>query len=218
MYDYDSDNRSPFRDNETIRNLVVSSDITHLGEDAFMDAVNLTSATLPNSLTSIADSAFMQSDDRIGYVHGLTNIVIPDKVTTLGGSVFWGTAITSLIIPESVTAIGKYLCRDCLNLTEAHINGTLLGAFMFTGCTNLKTLTISAKVKSIGECAFTYCSSLESISFYGTTSQWDSITKGSNWDGLSGMDVSLSGLTKIQCTDGYFEYDNTSKTWNEVND
>lgn len=218
MYDYDSDNRSPFRDNETIRNLVVSSDITHLGEDAFMDAVNLTAATLPNSLTSIADSAFMQSDDRIGFVHGLTNIVIPDKVTTIGGSVFWGTAITSITIPESVTAIGKYLCRDCLNLTEAHINGTLLGAFMFTGCTKLQTLTISAKVKSIGECALTYCLSLESISFYGTTSQWSSITKGSNWDGLSGMDVSLSGLTKIQCTDGYFEYDNTSKTWNEVND
>lgn len=218
MYDYDSDNRSPFRDNETIRNLVVSSDITHLGEDAFMDAVNLTSATLPDSLTSIADSAFMQSDDRIGYVHGLTDINIPDKVTTLGGNVFWGTAITSLIIPENVTAISKYLCRDCLNLTEAHINGTLLGAFMFTGCTNLKTLTISAKVKSIGECAFTYCSSLESISFYGTTSQWDSITKGINWDGLSGMDVSLSGLTKIQCTDGYFDYDSSSKTWNEVHE
>lgn len=216
MYDYDSDNRSPFRDNETIRNLVVSSDITHLGEDAFMDAVNLTSATLPDSLTSIADSAFMQSDDRIGYVHGLTNIVIPDKVTALGGSVFWGTAITAITIPESVTSIGKYLCRDCLNLTEAHINGTLLGAFMFTGCTNLKTLTISAKVKSIGECALTYCSSLESISFYGTTSQWDSITKGSNWDGLSGMDVSLSGLTKIQCTDGYLEYDTENYTWIEV--
>lgn len=89
---------------------------------------------------------------------------------------------------------------------------------MFTGCESLKTLTISSKVKSIGECAFTYCSSLESISFYGTTSQWDSITKGSNWDGLSGMDVSLSGLSKIQCTDGYFEYDNTSKAWIEVND
>lgn len=218
MYDYDSDNHSPFRDDETIKTLVVSSGITHLGEDAFMDTVNLTEVSLPDSLTSIADSAFMQSDDRIGYVHGLTNIVIPDKVTTLGGSVFWGTAITSITIPASVTAIGKYLCRDCLNLTEAHINGTLLGAFMFTGCTKLQTLTISSKVKSIGECAFTYCNSLESISFYGTTSQWSSITKGSNWDGLSGMDVSLSGLTKIQCTDGYFEYDNTSKTWNEVND
>lgn len=218
MYDYDSDNRSPFRDNETIKTLVVSSGITYLGEDAFMDTVNLTEVSLPDSLTSIADSAFMQSDDRIGYVHGLTDINIPDKVTTLGGNVFWGTAITSLIIPENVTAISKYLCRDCLNLTEAHINGTLLGAFMFTGCTNLKTLTISAKVKSIGECAFTYCSSLESISFYGTTSQWDSITKGSNWDGLSGMDVSLSGLTKIQCTDGYFDYDSSSKTWNEVHE
>lgn len=218
MYDYDISNRSPFRDNETIKNLVVSSGITHLGEDAFMDTVNLTEVSLPDSLTSIADSAFMQSDDRIGYVHGLTDINIPDKVTTLGGSVFWGTAIISITIPASVTAIGKYLCRDCLNLTEAHINGTLLGAYMFTGCTNLKTLTISAKVKSIGECAFTYCSSLESISFYGTTSQWSGITKGSNWDGLSGMDVSLSGLSKIQCTDGYFEYDNASKTWNEVND
>ena len=216
IYDYDSYNHSPFRDDETIKTLVVSSGITHLGEDAFMDAVNLTEVSLPDSLTSIADSAFMQSDDRIGYVHGLTNIVIPDKVSTLGGSAFWGTAITSITIPASVTAIGRYLCRDCLNLTEAHINGTLLGAFMFTGCTNLKTLTISAKVKSIGECAFTYCSSLESISFYGTTSQWSSITKGNNWDGLSGMDVSLSGLSKIQCTDGYFEYDNASKTWNEV--
>ena len=165
MYDYDSDNHSPFRDDEIIKTLVVSSGITHLGEDAFMDAVNLTSTSLPASLNSIADSAFMQSDDRIGYVHGLTDINIPDKVTTLGGSVFWGTAITAITIPESVTSIGKYLCRDCLNLTEAHINGTLLGAFMFTGCTNLKILIISAKVKSIGECALTYCSSLNSISF-----------------------------------------------------
>lgn len=38
MYDYDSDNHSPFRDNETIRNLVVSSGITHLG--AFLEALN----------------------------------------------------------------------------------------------------------------------------------------------------------------------------------
>lgn len=188
MYDYDTSNRSPFHNNEDIKNLVVSSGITHIGEDAFLDAVNLTEAALPSTLTSIADGAFMQSDDRIGYVHGLTSITIPDTVTSLGGSVFWGAAITSLTVPANVTEIGKYLCRDCINLTAAHVNGTLLGAFMFTGCENLKTLTISANVTSIGECAFTYCSGLENISFYGTTAQWNSITKGSNWDGLSGMD------------------------------
>jgi hypothetical protein len=71
-------------------------------------------------------------------------------------------------------------------------------------------------VEKIGTCALTYCSSLTEITYTGTLSQWSSITKGNNWDGKSGMDISVPPLKKIICTDGYLEYDSEEKEWNEV--
>lgn len=217
-YDYSSSAPSPFDENQVVQNIIVSSGITQLGNSIFADCDNLKTATLPDTITAIGDSAFVIHENAMGVVYGLENITIPASVKSIGKWAFAGTNLTEITIPASVTEIGDYAFRNCVQLETARIESSLIGAFMFTGCERLKTLTISSKVKSIGECAFTYCNSLESISFYGTTNQWSSITKGNNWDGLSGMDVSLSGLSKIQCTDGYFEYDNTSKAWNEGKD
>jgi hypothetical protein len=71
-------------------------------------------------------------------------------------------------------------------------------------------------VEKIGTCALTYCSSLTEITYTGTLAQWSSISKGNNWDGKSGMDISVPPLNKIICTDGYLEYDNEEKEWDEV--
>jgi hypothetical protein len=192
----------------------VSYGITSIGEDAVLNAENLTTAVLPDSLTEISSGAFMSGDPRVGYVHGLTNVTIPSRVTKLGSGAFWGSAIESLTIPASVTEIGKYLCRECTHLMSVRINSNLIGAYMFTSCENLKSFSVSSKLQKIGECIFTYCPKLTQIDFDGTVSQWSNIPKGSNWDGLSGLDSSKSGLTKIQCSDGYLEYKNSA--WVEV--
>jgi hypothetical protein len=72
----------------------------------------LTSVTIPNSVTSIENHAFI-------YCSGLTSITIPNSVTNIGNNAFWGcTGLTSITIPNSVTSIGSSAFSYCSGLTS----------------------------------------------------------------------------------------------------
>ena len=66
--------------------------------------------TIPNSVTSIGESAFEDCTK-------LTNINIPDSVRSIGDFAFCGcTNLASISIPDSVTDIGEYAFLRCENL------------------------------------------------------------------------------------------------------
>ena len=68
------------------------------------------------------------------HVRGVVNVIIPDNVTSINGSAFWGCdSLTSITIPNSVTSIGSYA---------------------FCGCTSLASIIIPDSVTSIGAQAF----------------------------------------------------------------
>ena len=126
---------------------------------AFSWCTELTSVTIPNSVTSIGDSAFSGCS-------GLTSVTIPNSVTSIGEAAFSGCSeLTSITIPSSVTSIDKYVFTDCFELTS---------------------ITIPNGVTSIGEAAFANCSRLTSITFKGTKSQWNAISKGYKWNDYTG--------------------------------
>ena len=84
--------------------------IEEIGGYAFSDCT-LTSVTIPDSVTTISDGAF------IGCT-SLTAVTIPDSVTTIGNDAFYSCdSLTAVTIPDSVTAIGKDAFADCPNLT-----------------------------------------------------------------------------------------------------
>ena len=61
-------------------------------------------------MTSIGDSAFSFC--------GLTEITIPDSVTSIGDNAFYNcSGLTEITIPDNVTSIGDYAFYDCTNLT-----------------------------------------------------------------------------------------------------
>ena len=118
-----------------------------------------TSYSIPNSVTSIGDSAF----DRC---YSLTSLTIPNSVSSIGScAFFWCSRLTSLTIPNSVTFIGDWAFEGCSRLTSLTIPNsvTSIGDGAFWGCSRLTSLTIPDSVTSIGDKAFKDCSSLTSL-------------------------------------------------------
>ena len=130
--------------------------VTMIDHAAFFNSA-VTSVTIPDSVTSIPDSAF-------GFCSQLTNISIPNSVTFIGFSAFNScTSLKSITLPSSLSTIQS----------EAFYN-----------CGNLETIRIPVSVTSIGNYAFDVCPSLMTVTYPGSKTQWDAITKGSNNDVL----------------------------------
>ena len=66
----------------------------------------MTDIVIPDSVTSIGDNAF-------AYCESLTDIVIPDSVTSIGDNAFRHcSSLSSVVIPESVVNLnGNPFCR-----------------------------------------------------------------------------------------------------------
>ena len=212
-YDYTSHD-SVFYQNDQIKEIVLSNGITGLGDRLFYHCANAKTVSLPATLTSIGDSAFAQEDAAIGYTAGLTSVTIPQAVTAIQSYAFYHTAIAEVTVPASVKTWGKYAFSGCAKLKTARVACDSIGAFAFTRCTALSSLTISANCTKIGTCMLTYCSSLTEITYEGTKAQWDAIEKGTNWDSRHGADHE-DVLSKIICSDGNWIFNEETKTWEE---
>jgi hypothetical protein len=70
--------------------------------------------------------------NQIGYNAGLTSVIIPSSVTSIGSSAFRGcSGLTSITIPSSVTSVGSYAFQDCSldQLTISHNYSIGISAF-----------------------------------------------------------------------------------------
>ena len=164
--------------------------VTSIGSYAFLES-SITSVTIPNSVATIGDGAF----NDCWY---LTSITIPDSVTSIGYMAFNGCSVlTSITIGNGITTIGECAFYSCGGLTSITIpdNVTSICDNAFDNCQALTSVTIGYSVTSIGNGGFSWCRNLNDITFNGTTTQWNSITFGENWN-------ENVPATYVQCTDG----------------
>ena len=151
--------RSAFNRCSDLTSVTIPNSVTSIGGFVFSYCSGLTSVSIPNSVTSIGDGAFY-------YCSNLTSVTIPNSVTSIGSSAFSGCSrLTSITIPNSVTSIEAEVFYGCSGLKSLTIPNsvTSIGELAFSGCSDLTSITISNSVTSIGEYAFERCSSLTSV-------------------------------------------------------
>lgn len=166
----------------------IPNGVKSFGDCAFDSCSTLKNITIPDSVTSIGWGVFSGSTS-------LTNIDVSENnlnYSSYEGVLFnknktelikypIGNERTSYNIPAGVINFGDVF-SDCKNLVNITIPNSVtnIGVGAFWQCANLASITITNSVTSIGNYAFYDCKTLKDIYYYGTQSEWNNISVGSN--------------------------------------
>lgn len=126
---------------------------------AFSGSPEVTSVSMPNSITEIGENAF-------NGCNKLTSIIIPDSVVSIGKNAFENcTGLTAITIPNSVKTIDNYAFSGCNNLKSITLSDSTItiGSYAFNKCKGISTIEIPVSVTSIGKGAFPNCNGLREI-------------------------------------------------------
>ncbi len=138
-------------------NLVIPSKyegkpVTSIGQAAFYDCKKLTNVTIPNSVTTIGDKAFDGC-----FIKEIT-------VPSIALSYITKDTLESVTI-TSGEDIPDSSFKDCKSLTSVTLPDglTSIGENAFYNCTKLTSITIPNSVTTIGSAAFKFCEGLTSV-------------------------------------------------------
>lgn len=137
---------------------------------SFAECPDLTSVTIPKSVTSFGNSVFEKSGNLTSIVVDEENPVYDSRdncnavIETASNKLVFGCKGTT--IPNSVTTIGQSAFCECLGLTTVNIPNsvTTIENAAFKNCSNLTFVTVGNGVTTIGcESSFEYCDNLTKV-------------------------------------------------------
>lgn len=149
---------------DQIRSVVIDSGATYISQYAFGGSSatyaysNLTSVSIPNTVTDIGASAFRYAN--------MEEVTIPASVTTFGTYIFANNDSLKTVNIEGITT-GNYTFANCPALTTINFSGNTIGNGAFQKCTALETIAIENA--TIGSSAFNGCTSLHTATIDSST-------------------------------------------------
>ena len=147
MTDYGSygDTVSPW-DSYEVKNIVINSGVTSIGNYAFRRCIYATSATIPESVTSIGEYAFQ-------FCGSLSSIKL-----------------------NKVEEIGKYAFADCTGLSSVDLSSVkTIAERAFWLCWDLMSVSFSNCLTSVSTGAFKDCPDSMIVNFFGSELEWNAV-------------------------------------------
>ena len=154
-----------------------------------------------------------------GYTDGFGTFIFNAPVTYLGANsnnIFRSTRsnLITIDIPSGVTSVSSDIFSYCNNLIAVnnfekrdHLYLANNAGGQFRGCPSLSAITLPGNITGNGGAPspemFAGCTSLNTLGFSGTSSQWNALSKASNWR-------TNSAVRYVQCTDGTIDLDQST--------
>ena len=152
--------------------------VTSIGARAFEGRSDITYLSIPYSIKSIGEYAFMGCGSNM-----TVNIADPESwcqmqlgnehaspLSSASKVLVYDVETTSIDIPETVTSINAFTFYQCSCITSVNIPSsvTSIGSSAFEDCDYLTSLTLSDGLQSIGGSAFEGCKRLPSVTIPST--------------------------------------------------
>ena len=149
-----------FRDNTKITKVSIPGKV-HINDWAFGGCTSLREVVIESRETVIGDNVFRGCTN-------LKKVSLPSALSNMGGYTFYDcTSLTSISIPEGIDKVNNECFRGCTKLENVTFQGAVkrICSGVFYGCTSLKTIDLSKGVEVIEGEAFQNCSALTTIIF-----------------------------------------------------
>lgn len=145
--------------------ITIPDNVLDIGANAFEGCFSITTASLGNGLTAIADSTFKNCRQ-------LSSVTMGTNVETLGTGAFAECFSLTTITPlPAVKHIEPYAFDECESLVSVEAPAVqTIGEGAFTRCESLESVTLGEALDYIGIYAFSYCSMLTELSIPSTVS------------------------------------------------
>ncbi|MCH5171983.1 MAG: leucine-rich repeat protein, partial [Erysipelotrichales bacterium] len=147
--------------NTDVEEITIHQNTKVIADEAFVNCMNLTSITIPSSVTNIGKNVFKGCNSLSSLT--LSNMNNPLNYY-FGSKEFIPSSLKQVTI-NGGTAIVERAFEGCSDIVTINLPSTLktIGASAFSGCSSLNTITIPSTVTTIGSNAFKDCVALEEV-------------------------------------------------------
>lgn len=210
-------------ENTTLKEVILPEGLISIEEAAFANCTALEKLNVPSTVNTLG--RWILENTKV------TSFTIPQGVTEIPASCFYGSAITTINIPPSVKTIGNWAFQDA-KLTEVVIPSsvTSIGKWAF-GCNNdnptLQSVIIEANITEIPQCCFYLQTKLTSLSLpEGITAIGDdafcgckisSLTLPSSLKTIGARAFSNNGITQLTIPNKVESIGNAAFAHNSIN-
>ena len=127
-------------DTDEVQSIIISPGTTSICDNAFSNCTNLTSVSIPQTVSFIGNRAFSGCEN-------LSELTIPASVSAIKNATFQGCSnLLHVNISEGLTSIESWAFDGCSKLQSVYIPSTMntIEDYVFGGCTSLNTVYISS--------------------------------------------------------------------------